>query len=51
MLPRVIAAVDAIMIKPTPERPFEGIVSIQSEISPMASSEYETGRSVHPASN
>ncbi|XP_006456575.1 hypothetical protein AGABI2DRAFT_228615 [Agaricus bisporus var. bisporus H97] len=40
----VIAQVDAKMVKPTPERPFEGSISIHSEISPMASSEYEAGR-------
>ncbi|KAF8207166.1 ribosomal protein S5 domain 2-type protein [Mycena galopus ATCC 62051] len=41
---RVIAQVDAKMVKPPPERPFEGIITIHSEISPMASSEYEIGR-------
>ncbi|KAJ7106477.1 ribosomal protein S5 domain 2-type protein [Mycena crocata] len=41
---RVIAHVDAKMVKPPPERPFEGIITIHSEISPMASSEYEIGR-------
>ncbi|KAH7910417.1 ribosomal protein S5 domain 2-type protein [Hygrophoropsis aurantiaca] len=41
---RVIAQVDAKMVKPLPERPFEGIVTIHSEISPMASSDYELGR-------
>ncbi|KAK0502942.1 ribosomal protein S5 domain 2-type protein [Armillaria luteobubalina] len=41
---RVIANVDAKMIKPLPERPFEGLLTIHSEISPMASSEYELGR-------
>ncbi|KAF5370567.1 hypothetical protein D9758_001800 [Tetrapyrgos nigripes] len=41
---RVLAHVDAKMVKPPPERPFEGIISIHSEISPMASSEYESGR-------
>ncbi|KAF7323182.1 Exosome complex component rrp45 [Mycena chlorophos] len=39
---RVLAQVEARMVKPTPERPFEGIVTIHSEISPMASPEYET---------
>ncbi|KAG6816228.1 hypothetical protein H0H87_007599, partial [Tephrocybe sp. NHM501043] len=33
------------MVKPLPERPFEGMITIHSEISPMASSEYEPGRS------
>lgn len=41
---RVLAVVDAKMVKPSPERPFDGIISIHSEISPMASSEYELGR-------
>ncbi|RXW19137.1 hypothetical protein EST38_g6710 [Candolleomyces aberdarensis] len=41
---RVVANVEAKMVKPTPERPFEGIITIHSEISPMASSEYEPGR-------
>ena len=40
----VLAQVDGKMVKPTPERPLEGIISIHSEISPMASSEYEPGR-------
>lgn len=41
---RVLAQVDGKMVKPTPERPLEGIISIHSEISPMASSDYEPGR-------
>ncbi|KAJ6570187.1 ribosomal protein S5 domain 2-type protein [Mycena vulgaris] len=41
---RVIAHVEAKMVKPPPERPFEGMITIHSEISPMASSEYEIGR-------
>lgn len=32
------------MVKPPPERPFEGMVTIHSEISPMASVDYELGR-------
>ncbi|KAG2348614.1 hypothetical protein BDR05DRAFT_957257 [Suillus weaverae] len=32
------------MVKPLPERPFEGIITIHSEISPMASPDYEPGR-------
>ena len=43
-LGRVLAQVDAKMVKPQPERPFEGTISIHSEISPMASSDYEPGR-------
>ncbi|KLO09684.1 ribosomal protein S5 domain 2-like protein [Schizopora paradoxa] len=41
---RVLAFIDSKMIKPPEERPLEGIISIHSEISPMASSAYETGR-------
>jgi len=41
---RVLAQVEAKMVKPPPERPFEGQITIHSEISPMASSEYEQGR-------
>jgi len=41
---RVLAQVDAKMVKPQPERPFEGSITIHSEISPMASSDYEPGR-------
>ncbi|TFK38404.1 ribosomal protein S5 domain 2-type protein [Crucibulum laeve] len=41
---RVLAHVDGKMVKPPPERPFEGMITIHSEISPMASSDYEIGR-------
>jgi exosome complex component RRP45 len=41
---RVVAQVDAKMVKPPPERPFEGLITIHSEISPMAGTEYESGR-------
>ncbi|KAF9005130.1 ribosomal protein S5 domain 2-type protein [Cyathus striatus] len=41
---RVLAQVDAKMVKPPPERPFEGMITIHSEISPMASTDYEVGR-------
>ncbi|KIJ67446.1 hypothetical protein HYDPIDRAFT_84405 [Hydnomerulius pinastri MD-312] len=41
---RVIAYVEAKMVKPPPERPFEGMITIHSEISPMASVDYELGR-------
>lgn len=44
LFPRVLAHVEGKMVKPTPERPFEGQITIHSEISPMASSEYEAGR-------
>jgi exosome complex component RRP45 len=39
------------MVKPPPERPFEGQITIHSEISPMASGEYEQGRCVSFASS
>ncbi|KAI0314931.1 ribosomal protein S5 domain 2-like protein [Amylostereum chailletii] len=41
---RVLANVEGKMVRPLPERPFEGLLTIHSEISPMASSEYEQGR-------
>lgn len=43
---RVLAHTTATMIKPQPERPFEGTITIHSEISPMASSDgvYDSGR-------
>ncbi|KAG5635870.1 hypothetical protein H0H81_009828 [Sphagnurus paluster] len=41
---RVLAQVEGKMVKPPPERPFEGLITIHSEISPMASTEYEPGR-------
>ncbi|KIM32673.1 hypothetical protein M408DRAFT_312853 [Serendipita vermifera MAFF 305830] len=41
---RVLAAIDAKMVKPAADRPYEGMINIHSEISPMASSEYEQGR-------
>ncbi|KAH8113164.1 ribosomal protein S5 domain 2-type protein [Phellopilus nigrolimitatus] len=41
---RVLAQVDAKMVKPPEERPLEGIITIHSEISPMASSDFEQGR-------
>ncbi|CAK5268809.1 unnamed protein product [Mycena citricolor] len=41
---RVLAHTEAKMVKPPPERPFEGLVTVHSEISPMAGMEYESGR-------
>ncbi|PCH34625.1 ribosomal protein S5 domain 2-like protein [Wolfiporia cocos MD-104 SS10] len=41
---RVIAQVEGKMVKPPPERPLEGLITIHSELSPMASSEYESIR-------
>ncbi|TCD71076.1 hypothetical protein EIP91_000168 [Steccherinum ochraceum] len=41
---RVLAQVDAKMVKPPPERPLEGMITIHSEVSPMAGTEYEPGR-------
>ena len=34
------------MVKPTSDRPYEGMMTINCEISPMASSEFEQGRYV-----
>ena len=42
----VLAQVDAKMVRPEPQRPFEGVITIHSELSPMASTEYEPGRCV-----
>ncbi|KAJ8488027.1 hypothetical protein ONZ51_g3798 [Trametes cubensis] len=41
---RVLAQVDGKMVKPPPERPLEGMITIHSELSSMASNEYEPGR-------
>jgi exosome complex component RRP45 len=41
---RVIASVSAEMIRPAEERPYEGILSVHAELSPMAGVEYESGR-------
>jgi exosome complex component RRP45 len=32
------------MVRPEPQRPFEGLITIHCELSPMASTEYESGR-------
>ncbi|EIN04511.1 ribosomal protein S5 domain 2-like protein [Punctularia strigosozonata HHB-11173 SS5] len=41
---KVMAHIESRLVRPPPERPYEGIISIHSEVSPMASSEYEAGR-------
>lgn len=41
---RVVADVSAAIVRPRTDRPFEGIMTIHSEISPMAASVYEPGR-------
>ncbi|GAA6060546.1 hypothetical protein JCM10212_006910 [Sporobolomyces blumeae] len=41
----VIAQVSAEIVKPQPDRPYEGFLSLSTEISPMASAAYEAGRS------
>ena len=41
---RVLAQVDGKMVRPPPERPLEGVLTIHSELSPMAANEYEPGR-------
>lgn len=40
----MLAQVDAKMVRPEPQRPFEGLITIHCELSPMASTEYEAGR-------
>jgi len=47
LLCSVLAQVDAKMARPEPQRPFEGMVTIYCELSPMASIEYEPGRYAH----
>ena len=42
----VLAQVDAKMVRPEPQRPFEGLITVHCELSPMASTEYEPGRYV-----
>ncbi|CAH7669349.1 ribosomal protein S5 domain 2-type protein [Phakopsora pachyrhizi] len=42
---RVMAHVSATITKPRPDRPFEGLFQVFSEINPIASHDYETGRS------
>ncbi|KIO28724.1 hypothetical protein M407DRAFT_242923 [Tulasnella calospora MUT 4182] len=41
---RVFANVSATIVRPRQDRPYEGLLTISSEISPMASSVYEAGR-------
>ncbi|KAG8947957.1 hypothetical protein FRC04_010154 [Tulasnella sp. 424] len=41
---RVFADVSATIVRPRQDRPYEGLLTISSEISPMASSVYEAGR-------
>ncbi|KIY50816.1 ribosomal protein S5 domain 2-like protein [Fistulina hepatica ATCC 64428] len=41
---RVLAYVEGKMVRPPPERPFEGMITIHSELSPMTAPEYELGR-------
>ncbi|KAG8928804.1 hypothetical protein FRC02_006446 [Tulasnella sp. 418] len=41
---RVLADVSASITRPRSDRPYEGLLTIHSEISPMASSVYEVGR-------
>lgn len=40
----VLAQVTATIVKPREDRPYEGFLLINSEISPMASTVYESGR-------
>ncbi|BGP14064.1 hypothetical protein JCM10213_002359 [Rhodosporidiobolus nylandii] len=41
---RVVAQVSAEVVKPQSDRPYEGFVTLATEISPMASGAYEAGR-------
>ncbi|KDQ17394.1 hypothetical protein BOTBODRAFT_30200 [Botryobasidium botryosum FD-172 SS1] len=41
---RVIAQVSGTIVRPRADRPYEGLLNIHSEISPMASSVYDSGR-------
>jgi len=43
---RVIAQVSAEIVKPQPDRPYEGFLTLNTEIGPMASSAFEAGRQV-----
>lgn len=43
-LDRVLVQVSAEIVKPLADRPYEGFLTISTEISPMASSTYEAGR-------
>jgi exosome complex component RRP45 len=40
----VLAQVTATIVRPRDDRPYEGFLQINSEISPMASSVFEAGR-------
>ncbi|GAA6011673.1 hypothetical protein JCM11491_004728, partial [Sporobolomyces phaffii] len=42
---KVIAQVSAEIVKPQADRPYEGFLTLNTEITPMASSSYEAGRS------
>jgi exosome complex RNA-binding protein Rrp42 (RNase PH superfamily) len=44
---RVMAHVEATMVKPASERPYEGVLNVHAELGPMAGIEYEPGRCVH----
>ena len=41
---RVLAQITATIVKPRDDRPYEGFLIINSEISPMAAGVYESGR-------
>ncbi len=49
----VLAHMDAKMVRPELQRPFEGLITVYCELSPMASTEYEPvhkagGSPLHP---
>ncbi|SCZ95803.1 BZ3500_MvSof-1268-A1-R1_Chr8-1g09808 [Microbotryum saponariae] len=41
---RVLAQVSAEIVRPLPDRPYEGFLNVSTELSPMASTNYEAGR-------
>lgn len=43
-LSSVFVRVSSTIVKPRQDRPYEGLISLNFELSPMASTSYETGR-------
>ncbi|KDE06637.1 hypothetical protein, variant [Microbotryum lychnidis-dioicae p1A1 Lamole] len=41
---RVLAQVSAEIVRPLPDRPYEGFLNVSTELSPMTSTHYEAGR-------
>lgn len=44
LLCSVFVRVSSTIVKPRQDRPYEGMISLNFELSPMASTSYETGR-------